>query len=58
MIQARLNGQQREFRIVFAPRQALFLHGGDGQAIDDQGGGGVMIVSRDSEYVHPSPPCS
>src|SRR5690606_38221299 len=40
---------RREARVVLAPREALFLRGGDDAAVLDQRGGAVVVVGRDAE---------
>ena len=44
LVQAPFDGQEREGRVVLAPRQAFFLHRADRHAVHQQGGGGVVIV--------------
>ena len=52
MIQAPLDGAEREPRVVLAARQALFLHGADGHAIDHERGRGVVVMRGDAENLH------
>src|SRR4051794_8217207 len=44
--------RDREGGIVLAPRQALLLHRGDRHAVDQQGGGGIVIESGEAEDLH------
>ncbi len=50
--EAPLDRTQREARVVLAAREPFLLNGGDGHAIDDEGGRGVVIVGRDAEDRH------
>ncbi len=45
---------ERKRRVVLAPRQALFLHGADRHAVDDERGGRVVVVGGDAEDLHVS----
>ena len=52
LLQAPFDGAERKTGVVLPPRQALFLHRAHRQAVDDQCGRGVVIVSGDPENVH------
>ena len=52
VIQAPFDGRQRKAGVVLAPRQALFLHGADRHAVDDERGGRVVVVRGDAEDLH------
>ncbi len=47
--QACVDGVSRERRVVLHPRQTLLLLRGDDAPVDDQRGGGVVIVGADAE---------
>ncbi len=48
--EAAQGGVLGQARIVLAAGEALLLHGRDDLAVDDQGGGGVVIIGRDSQH--------
>src|SRR5207237_8578223 len=50
--QAEVDGLARERGVVLLSREALFLGGGDELAVDEQRGGGVVVVAADAEDVH------
>ncbi len=49
LLQAPESGLAREAGVVLLPREALFLRGRDDLAVDDEGGGGVVVVGREAE---------
>jgi hypothetical protein len=52
VLEAEIDGGERERGVVLAPGEALFLDGADGDAVDDEGRGGVVVVRRDAEDAH------
>ena len=51
-LQAEFDRLLRKCRVALDAGEAFLLSGGDDFAIDDEGGGGVVIKSVDSENVH------
>ena len=54
MLEARSYRPARESRIVFLPRETLFLRGCDDAPVDDDRRGAIVVVSRDSQDAHSS----
>src|SRR6185436_2294514 len=54
VVEAPLDRGEREGRVVLAAREPLLLHGADGNAVDDERRGGVVVVRGDAEDLHVS----
>ena len=52
VIQAPFDGPERKAGVVLVPRQALFLHGADRHAVDDERGGRIVVVGGNAEDLH------
>src|SRR5262249_57205932 len=51
-VEAPLDRAERERRIVLAARQPFLLHRGDGDAVDEEGRGRIVVVRRDAQDSH------